>query len=59
MTTLATFAASVVAAVVPGVLIAPNNPAAVLGFAVVGICLAFASHDYLRPRRVTRHGLRL
>ena len=59
MTTAVSYTASLIATVIPSFLLSPNNPAAILGFAVVGVCVLFALRDYVKPRRLTRHGLRV
>jgi hypothetical protein len=57
--TVISYTASAIASVIPGFLISPHDPAAIFGFLVVGACVLFAVRDYVMPRRVTRHGLRL
>jgi hypothetical protein len=57
--TAISYAASALASVLPGFLITPHDPAAIFGFLVVGACVLFAVHDYVMPRRLTRHGLRI
>jgi hypothetical protein len=58
-TTVLIYTASAIASVIPGFLLAPQDPAAILGFIVVGACIVAAAREYLMPRRVTRHGLRV
>ena len=57
MTSIVTSAATLLASVIPAFLLTPANPAAILGFIVVGACVLFVAHDYATPR-LTRHGLR-
>lgn len=58
-TSIISYTASAIASVLPGFLITPHDPAAIFGFLVVGACVLFAARDYVMPRRLTRHGLRL
>ncbi len=58
MTTALSYIASLIASVIPGYIISPDNPAAILGFAVVSTCVLFAAHDYAKPRTITKRGLR-
>lgn len=58
MTAIISSAATLVASTVPAFFLSPGNPAAILGFLVVGACLLLAAREYGKPARVTRHGLR-
>ena len=58
-TSIISYSASAIASILPGFLIAPHDPAAIFGFLVVGACVLFAVRDYVMPRRLTRHGLRI
>jgi hypothetical protein len=57
MTSILASAATLIASMIPGFLLTPANPAAILGFMVVGACVLFVARDYASPR-LTRHGLR-
>jgi len=51
--------ASMIASVIPGFLISPHDPAAILGFATVGALVLLAARDYVMPRKLTKHGVRI
>jgi hypothetical protein len=55
MTTALAFTFSILAAMIPGFVISPQDPGTILGFAVVGACMFFTVRDYVRrPRRLPR-----
>jgi hypothetical protein len=58
-TSIISYTVSAVASVIPGFLISPHDPAAIFGFLIVGACVLFAAREYVMPRRLTRHGLRV
>ena len=59
MTSILASTATLIASAIPGFVLTPANPGAILGFIVAGACLLLVARDYLAPRRqLTRHGLR-
>jgi len=51
--------ASMIASVIPGFIISPHDPGTIIGFATVGAIMLLAAREYVMPRRVTKHGLRI